>query len=145
MKNTARPHHRKRKSVTRNKFSTNSGLINYLCSMFAYRSSVQKSTTFTPHQFMFERKVRLPIDIIFGGGSCTTCRDYVSHLWAGLEDLYLTAISEHTQQAQKYKKQYYDERVTDEHFSVGDKVWLYSSAVPRGHSPKFYQLWNGPY
>ena len=63
---------------------------------------------------------------------------------AGLEDAY-HIVHEHTQQAQKYQKQYYDKRFSGGHFSESDKVWLYSPAVPRGQSPKFYQPWKGPY
>ena len=36
--------------------------------MLAYQSSVHESINFTPHHIMFGREVRLPIDIMFGGG-----------------------------------------------------------------------------
>ena len=30
-------------------------------------------------------------------------------------------------------------------FRKGDHVWLYTPAVPKGKSPKFHRLWQGPY
>lgn len=30
-------------------------------------------------------------------------------------------------------------------FQVGDQVWVYPPAVPKGKSPKLYQPWTGPF
>lgn len=37
--------------------------------MYAYRSSVQESTRFTPYYMMFSREARLPVDVMFGGAA----------------------------------------------------------------------------
>ena len=95
---------------------------------------------------MFGREAQLPIDIIFGGGAAPgeNHLDYVEHLRQQLEGAY-TAVREHMAQSQKYQKQYYDRRAVGGRYQVGDLVWLYSPAVPKGRAAKFHRPWKGPY
>ena len=43
------------------------------------------------------------------------------------------------------RKEVYDRKIEGEPYHVGDQVWLYSPAVPRGHSRKFHKPWMGPF
>ena len=112
--------------------------------MLAYRSSVQKSTQFTPYQLMFGRE--LPIELMFGGRSTPveTHGDYVTHLKEWMEAVY-GVVHEHLGQAARHQKQCYDRKSTGGRYQVGDTVWLYSPAVPKGRTPKFHRPWKGPY
>ncbi|GBN03697.1 hypothetical protein AVEN_258828-1 [Araneus ventricosus] len=39
----------------------------------------------------------------------------------------------------------YDSGEVDQHFNVGDQVWMYNPKRRRGLSPKLQQKWEGPY
>ena len=42
-------------------------------------------------------------------------------------------------------KLYYDQHAKDHLFRVGDKVWIYNSAVKQGLSKKLCTLWHGTF
>ena len=114
--------------------------------MLAYRSSVQESTQFTPAQLMFGREVQLPVDLVFGGGPApgVSHSEYIGQLHSRLDEAY-DIVRRNMQSVQKHEKQLYDRKVTGGRYSVGDQVWLYTPAIPRGRSAKFHQFWSGPY
>ena len=83
---------------------------------------------------------------MFGGGPAPeeTHGEYVEQLRARLEEAYKT-VREHTRGVQKYEKQFYDRKATGGRYCIGDLVWLYTPAVPRGRAAKFHRPWRGPY
>ena len=42
-------------------------------------------------------------------------------------------------------KKIYDKKTSGAHYSIGDKVWLYSPAIPKGKFKKFYKPWTSPF
>ena len=95
--------------------------------MLAYWSSVHKSINFTPHHVMFGREVRLPIDIMFGGGLAPgeTPLEYAVRLREHLEGAYRSA-RKHLRGAQKRQKEQYDRKATGGRYAVGDLVCGYT-------------------
>ncbi len=114
--------------------------------LMAYRASTHESTGFTPFRLVFGREIHLPIDVMFGSAHEFDLEvvPYVRELRARMTDAF-TMVRERVQAAQQRQKDYYDRRATGGRFKVGDRVWLYSPAVPRGRTPKFHCPWKGPY
>ena len=54
-------------------------------------------------------------------------------------------VRQHLKVQHRRQKQHYDRKVAGTPYTVGDKVWLHSPAVPRGRSKKFHRPWQGPY
>ena len=60
-----------------------------------------------------------------------------------MEDAY-NIVRENFHGAHKHQKQHYDCKAVGG-YSIGDLLWLYCPAVPKGHSSKFHQPWKGPF
>jgi len=43
------------------------------------------------------------------------------------------------------QKRTHDNYGISEEFQIGDRVWLYTPAIPKGQTKKFASLWKGPY
>ena len=114
--------------------------------MFAYRSSVHKTTGYTPFQLMFGREVKLPVDVMFGRPNVNFSHssEYIKELHSVLESSFKLA-REVTQRKQERQKDHYDVQSSDGRYKVGDVVWLYLPVVKKGQSPKFMKPWKGPY
>ena len=54
-------------------------------------------------------------------------------------------VREHMQVVQQQQKTLYDHRKQEAPYSVGDRVWLHVSTVPRVVSMEFHRPWQGPY
>ena len=105
--------------------------------MFAYRSSVHKTTGYTPFHLMFGREVKLPVDVMFGRPNVNFSHssEYIKELHSVLESSFKLA-REVTQRKQERQKDHYDVRSSDGKYKVGDMVWLYLPVVKKGQSPK---------
>ena len=94
---------------------------------FAYNSTINKATGFSPFYLMFGRSSRLPIDLIFE----TNCdplpnlchEDFVKKWKSTMQEAYKLA-SEKSNQQGIYNKQHYDQHVSGKDINVGDKVLL---------------------
>ena len=118
--------------------------IQPLC--LAYNASVHATTGFSPFYLMFGREARLPVDLTFGSTSQETLspNDYVHKLQKSLDYAY-GLVRDTLGDVQMRQKTLYDKKVHGEPYVVGDRVWLYSSVVPKNSHRKLHHPWTGPY
>ncbi|KAL5500047.1 hypothetical protein EMCRGX_G011541 [Ephydatia muelleri] len=115
--------------------------------MLAYRTSVQESTGCTPYFLLFGREARLPVDVMFGlppNVPPQPVHQYSKDLRARLDTAY-ERVRERLGWRQRRQKMVYDRRRTGRPYGIGEWVWLYCPAVPRGKSAKLHSYWQGPY
>ena len=90
--------------------------------------------------------MRLPIDVALLPKP-SMAREPKLHLTRVLEQLRVcreVAAENIKQKQQKYAEQH-DKKAEPTNVTLGSKVWLYCSRVPKGKSPKLLQKWTGPY
>jgi len=113
---------------------------------FAYNTSEQVSTGFTPFYMMFGRQARIPLDIMFDTPVAETQNpnQYVWKLRKSLQSAHDLARN-NLKKAACRQKELYDYKVYGKPYAVGDLVWLCSPAVPRGQARKLFCPWRGPF
>ena len=113
---------------------------------FAYNTSQQESTGFTPFYLMFGRQARIPLDIMYQT-PVAEARNVSQYIWTlrkSMQDAYALA-RDNLQTASYRQKELYDEKIHGKPYKVGDLVWLHNPAMPRGQARKLYCPWTGPY
>ena len=96
---------------------------------FAYNSTVNKSTGFSPFYLMFGRKSILPIDYIFqreGARSDLknkTHQQFVDDWKKTMQEAFKIA-NEQIQKSSQYNKRYYDKKVKETEILPGDRVLI---------------------
>jgi hypothetical protein len=114
--------------------------------LFAYRTSVQESTGFTPFEIVTGRKARGPLDILKAYWSkddeeeARTVYQYVLDLRQRLEQTCRLA-EEESKTAQRRNKKYYDKKTGRKKIKVGSKVLI---LLPT-KSNKLLLQWRGPF
>jgi hypothetical protein len=115
--------------------------------MFAYRSTVQRGTGFSPFELVYGRTVRGPMDIVKelwtkedSPDEIKTTYQYVIDLRDRIEETCELAAKELANNAEINKK-YYDKKAQNRVFRPGDKVLLLLSS----HSNKLQLVWKGPF
>ena len=97
---------------------------------YAYNTSVQSSTGYTPHFLMFGREVRLPVDLQFGTSFCDmlSSDQYVR----GLQNrpYAYQLVRETMGDVQKHQQMLYNRCIHGKPFDAGELVWLHSTVVP---------------
>ena len=113
---------------------------------FAYNSSKQPTTGYSPSFLMLGRDSRLPIELAVGSAPTTPTSpsQYAVDLQTQLVMAY-RKVRKHMATTHNLQKKLFDRRVHGMPYSVGDLVWLHSPQVPSGQSPKLYCPWTGPY
>ena len=115
--------------------------------MVAYRMTVHKVTGVTPNMAMLGREVLLPATLIARPPQETQI--VTVPFFADLRDCIRDAhsrIRKATQATAKTQKSYYDSRVREQSFQVGQLVWLYWPSPPRRQKfRKQQQVWTGPW
>ena len=118
------------------------------CICFAYNTSVQATTGFTPFYLMFGRQARLPVDLMYGvpqKDEVVWPETYAGQLKKSLEKSY-AAVRKTFNTEHKRQKTLYDRKVHGRPFSAGDLVWLFNPAVPRGKLKTLHGApWIGPF
>eukprot|EP00731_Ephydatia_muelleri_P000948 Em0001g948a len=115
---------------------------------FAYNTSVQATTGYSPFFLMFGRQARLPIDLMYGtecGNSVTkTVPEYVTKLSEVFVEAY-AAVRDTMGAKLQRQKEFYNKKVHGDPHKPGDFVLLFNPAVPKGGSRKFHSPWTGPF
>ena len=113
---------------------------------FAYNTSIQASTGYTPYYLMYGREARLPIDLQFGTSFSDTLSSdlYVQQLQSSLSYAY-QIVRNTLGNVQQRQKTLYDSSLHGKPFAKGDTVWLYSPVIPQGGHRKLHHPWTGPY
>ena len=106
---------------------------------FAYSSSEQPTTGYSPSFLMLGHESRLPIELTVGPAPTTPTSpsQYAVDLQTQLVTAYRNVLK-HMATTHNLQKKLFDRRVHGMPYSVGDLVWLHSPQVPTGQSPKLY-------
>jgi transposase InsO family protein len=116
--------------------------------MFAYRSTVHTSTNQTPNLLVFGTQLRAPVDVMFGRpeaemGEFRSYDEFVEDKLVKMEKAFEIARLTLKRCAER-RKQYYDSRVRQHEYNVGDWVYYYSPRRYRGRNVKWARNYLGP-
>ena len=112
----------------------------------AIRSTVNRSTGFTPNMMMLGREVLLPVDLMLGVDKeqlNTNSAEYVERLRKTLQKVH-TLARETLLSTQMRQKRDYDLKLKIHSYEIGDLVYRLDTAKKVGFSPKLQQVWKGP-
>ena len=112
----------------------------------ALRSSVNRSTGFTPNQLMLGRKVYQPVDIVFPQNeseNSDSADDYVSKLRQALRTSHEIA-RDTLKTTQEIMKRDYDLKIFEKQYKPGDFVYVLDTATIKGKNRKLSPPWKGP-
>jgi len=114
--------------------------------LFGYRTSPALSTGESPFYLLYGREPRLPLDVALlpPANLSKSIADHRARIVRNIEIAHEIA-RKNIQLAQQKMKEYHDRRATCPEYNVGDRVWIYTPAVPVGLSKKLRHLWHGPY
>ena len=125
--------------------ATNNLDLNIKLTLIAYRSAVQASTGYIPYFLLYGRAMRLPLDVIYRSLERDQSRtDYAIEVRKTIDRAY-EVERDLMQLAHKLQKDYYDCRTRGKRFKQGESVWLHTPILEKGVSPKFHELWTGPF
>ena len=115
---------------------------------FAYRTSVQEATGFTPYFLLHGREARIPADLIYGPppdfDRSSEPSEFVMRQRDALHEAYeLTRL--HLGLAARRRKRHYDLRTRPQEYSVGSWVWVYVPRRKGGRYQKWRSLYQGPF
>ena len=114
----------------------------------AIRSSVNRSTGFTPNQLMLGREVLKPVDLVFGIGDENqeelTPENYVARLGQVMRSCHQAARFS-LQSAVAINKRDYDLKMYQRSYERGDLVYLTNPQIKTGVSKKLQSIYCGPY
>ena len=111
----------------------------------ALRSTVNRSTGFTPNKLMLGREICQPADLVYPLPTKDTIdpEDYCHQLRTALTEAHQTA-RDTLKATQKIQKRDYDVKLFMREFQEGDLVYIRDTAVPKGKAKKLQPPWKGP-
>ena len=112
----------------------------------ALRSSVNRSTGYTPNMMMLGREIGLPAELMFGSPGNTGQPEgdqYVGELQTAIEGAHRVA-RETLKQSQKRMKRDYDVKARVRELKLGDLVYQLDTATVKGQTRKLSPSWKGP-
>lgn len=115
--------------------------------MFAIRTSVNRSTGFSPYQLLFARNPAMPLQTAFGSppeipDESGNFVEYAEKLRARV-DLAQAYARKHLAKAIARQRSYYNQNKKS--FQVGQEVWLYTKRKKIGQRAKTSLYWSGPH
>ena len=115
---------------------------------FAYRTSVQESTGFTPFFLMYGREATLPADIVYGlpptDSEQRSPVEFVSEQQEKLHEAF-ALVREHLKRAAERRKSRYDMRIRPRNFERGAWVWCLIPRRRPGRGAKWTSFYQGPF
>ncbi|GBO31512.1 Transposon Ty3-I Gag-Pol polyprotein [Araneus ventricosus] len=111
---------------------------------FAYNSSKQDTTGFSPFFLVYGRDIATPLDVILPHDTENHADNYVQQLITRAEEARQLAKL-HILDAQVVDKRRYDERHRPVSYNVGDLVWVFTPVRKVGLSEKLLRRYFGPY
>ena len=122
--------------------------IHLQLALFAYRTSIHRSSGVSPFKAVYGREAVSPLTLIDGENMSTKglSGNYCDELEQTLRKVH-KHVANNISLAQKRQKKDYDKatKVESTQLKPGDRVWLNSKAIPKWKSRKFHQEWTGPY
>ena len=116
--------------------------------MMAFRNTpAPNSTEFSPYWMLFCANMKTPLDVAIQGRIPDVAPYHLTDLKTFIDNVQLSRhiAKENIERHLEINKNRHDNRAQDQHFRIGQYVWLYNPAVPVGHSSKLRQKWCGPY
>ena len=112
--------------------------------LFAMRTSVNRTTGYTPFFLSHGREARLPIDLVYGSipTEAKTIDEYVKRL----HSTFYTAFQVVSQKQNDYilrQRSLYQEKARA--IQIDDLVWLFTKRPNPGLNRKFQSFYSGPY
>lgn len=105
-----------------------------------YRASAHETTKVSPHEMVFGRSIKLPIDLSIGHPDSNLIKpeystDYAYELSTKLDKIHEFA-RKHIAAGSNNMKRLYDRSTNVHEYKAGDAVWLYSPVRSKGLNPK---------
>src|SRR5208282_5494139 len=116
----------------------------------AYRATVHEATGMSPNRIFLGHEVRLPIDLALGArpDECDVQPPVTDHVYDLRERMHRDGllVRERLGRAAMKMKTRYDAKIKSSfNFDVGDKVWYFYPRRYSKLSPKWQNLYTGPY
>lgn len=112
--------------------------------MFSYNTTTHTSTKFSPYELMFGVQPNLPSSILKSPEFKYTYDDYLDNLTLKLRKSHEIAKN-NIIDSKEVNKKYYDKKVNNVYFSVGQLVYLLNEKTKKGQSKKLTPQYTGPY
>lgn len=112
--------------------------------MFSYNTTTHTSTKFSPYELVFGHKPNLPTSITSKPEFKYSYDNYIDELTLRLRKSHEVAKTE-LLKSKEQNKSYYDKRVRDEIFNVGEFVYLLNETSKPGTSKKLTPSYTGPH
>ena len=115
--------------------------------MMAFRTSVHESTGYTPQFLVFGEEINLPIENQYPSPeqpNKTDVHQFVQQERVDKQRAHEVARLD-LQAAQLRRNVLYNSKLHGPRYKPRDNVWLHSSVISKGMSPKLSSPWKGPY
>ena len=115
---------------------------------FAYRTSVQESTGFTPYFLMYGREARIPADLVYGPPPQEDQERPIPEIVEEQRETFRQAYEatrRHLSTAVQGRKRNYDLRSRRHDFPIGSWVWVLVHRRRQGRYHKWQSLYQGPF
>ena len=117
------------------------------CACYAYNTSVHKTTGMTPFYMIYGRDPLMPLDLSMGLVDDDLSESEEVYVKDLLNRLMLAQkiARDHTELAQQRAAVRFNAKRREQHFSVGEQVWVRRFAVKPGEKKKLLSQWEGPF
>ena len=112
--------------------------------MFAYNTTPNSSTGYTPFELVFGRKPLIPSALTRSPEIQYNYEIYANELKSRLQHANAIARANLIQSKEK-NKEYYDKNINPSSFQPGDKIFLKNEATSKGKNKKLSSVWSGPF
>lgn len=113
---------------------------------FAYNTSVHEVSKDTPHYLVYGRDPIVPGDIINPADKAdrATLASYRAQRirnWQRIK----AEVERYNEKARQYRESRTNATRHDPGYELGELVWMFNNAAPKGKTHKLMQIWHGPF